>query len=116
MPGAHLFPGDFSRGLAKPLLNQNYDFIVATYSLHHLTDEQKVSLLHTLLERLNKDGRIMIGDVAFETRKELDQCRLEAKDEWDNEEIYFVIDELRKSFPQLSFTKISYCAGIISLP
>ena len=116
MPGAHLFPGDFSRGLAKPLLNQNYDFIVATYSLHHLTDEQKVSLLHTLLERLNQDGRILIGDVAFETRKELDQCRLEAKDEWDDEEIYFVIDELRKSFPQLSFTKISYCAGIISLP
>ena len=115
MPGAHLFPGDFTQGLAKPLLNQNYDYIVATYSLHHLTDEQKIPFLHTLLDRLNKDGKILIGDVAFETRKELEQCRLEAKDEWDDEEIYFVIDELQKSFPGLSFTRVSYCAGIITL-
>ena len=115
MPGAHLFPGDFTQGLAKPLLNQNYDYIVATYSLHHLTDEQKIPFLHTLLDRLNKDGKILIGDVAFETRKELEQCRLDAKDEWDDEEIYFVIDELQKSFPGLTFTQISYCAGILTL-
>ena len=115
MPGAHLFPGDFTQGLAKPLLNQNYDYIVATYSLHHLTDEQKIPFLHTLLDRLNKDGKILIGDVAFETRKELEQCRLDAKDEWDDEEIYFVIDELQKSFPGLTFTQISDCAGILTL-
>ena len=116
MPGAHLYQGDFTQGLADPLLDQDYDYIVATYSLHHMTDEQKVVFLHTLLKHLNEDGRVLIGDVAFETRKELDQCRLEAKDDWDNEEIYFVIDELRRSFPGLSFTQVSYCAGIISLP
>ena len=35
-------------------------------------------------------------------------------DEWDEEEIYFVVDELKKDLPQLTFTKISYCAGIIA--
>ena len=116
MPDAHLCQGDFSYGLAESLRNQSYDFIVATYSLHHLTDEQKVVFLCTLLDRLNDGGRILIGDVAFETRGQLDQCRLEAADEWDDEENYFVADELRRSFPELSFSQVSHCAGIISLP
>lgn len=116
MPEAHLYQGDFTQGLAEPLRNQKYDFITATYSLHHLTDEQKTAFIRTLLDRLNEDGKILIGDVAFENREKMDQCRLEAGDEWDDEEIYFVIDELRDSFPDLSFTQVSYCAGIISLP
>ena len=49
MPGAHLYQGDFSQGLVEALRNQSFDFIVATYSLHHLTDEQKVRFLHSLL-------------------------------------------------------------------
>ena len=30
MPDAHLYQGDFSEGLAEPLLKQRYDFILAT--------------------------------------------------------------------------------------
>ena len=116
MPAAQLCQGDFSKGLAEPLRNRRYDFIVATYSLHHLTDEQKTVFLCKLLDHLNEDGQILIGDVAFETREKLDRCRSEAADKWDDEEVYFVADELRKSFPKLSFTQISYCAGIITLP
>ncbi|MBO4471811.1 MAG: class I SAM-dependent methyltransferase [Clostridia bacterium] len=116
MPDAHLYQGDFSQGLAEPLLNQKYDFITATYSLHHLTDGQKVALINTLLNCLNEDGQILIGDVSFENREKMDQCRLEAGDEWDDEENYFVIDELRETYPGLSFRKVSYCAGILSLP
>ena len=116
MPNAHLYQGDFTQGLAEPLLNQNYDFILATYSLHHLTDEQKAVFLPALLDHLNENGQILIGDVAFETRKKLEQCKREAGDEWDDEEYYFVVDELRKSFPDLSYLQVSYCAGIISLP
>ena len=37
------------------------------------------------------------------------------KDEWDDDEIYFVVDELKKDFPTLAFSRISYCAGILSL-
>ena len=115
MPGSHLYQGDFTKGLAEPLRNQCYDFIVATYSLHHLTDEQKIPFLHTLRDCLNENGMILIGDVAFETRNKLNQCRQEAGDEWDDDEIYFVFDELRNAFPSLSFTQISYCAGILIL-
>jgi putative AdoMet-dependent methyltransferase len=52
MPEAHLFQGDFSQGLAEPLRGQSYDFIVATYSLHHLTDDQKLPVI---------SKRILIG-------------------------------------------------------
>lgn len=115
MPGAHLYQWDFTRGLAEPLEHQSYDFIVATYSLHHLKDEQKVEFLHSLYDHLNENGQILIGDVAFETREELDACRLASGDEWDDEEIYFVASELRSVFPSLSFTRVSYCAGIMTL-
>lgn len=115
MPEARLFQGDFTRGLAEPLMEQRYDFIVATYSLHHLSDEQKVSFLHMLQGLLSPGGQILIGDVAFESRSQLEQCRQENGDGWDDEEFYFVAEEMKKDFPAMTFTKISHCAGILSL-
>ena len=115
MPNAHLYQGDFTQGLVEPLLQQRYDFIVATYSLHHLTDEQKVSFLRMLRDHLNPGGQLLIGDVAFENRSQLEQCRKDVGDEWDDDEIYFVVDELKKYLPTLGFTRISYCAGVLSL-
>ena len=32
-----------------------------------------------------------------------------------NDEIYFVVEELRKDFPALSFTQMSDCAGVLML-
>ena len=61
MPNAKLFQGDFSNGLVEPLLQQKYDAIIATYSLHHLTDLQKVTFLKSLLMLLNEGGCIYIG-------------------------------------------------------
>lgn len=115
MPGAHLYAGDFSQGLVGPLRSGKYDFIVATYSLHHLTDEQKESFLRSLRKNLNEQGRILIGDIAFASRTELEQCRRGAGEEWDDDEIYFVADEWKERFPGLSFTRVSFCAGILSL-
>lgn len=115
MPNAHLFQADFSQGLAEPLSRNSYDFIIATYSLHHLTDDNKISLIQTAADLLNEGGAILIGDVAFANRQDLEQCREKAGEEWDDEEIYFVFDELRKTFPTMSFEQVSYCAGVLSL-
>ena len=115
MPGANLFQADFSHGLAEPLLRNSYDFIIATYSLHHLTDDKKISFIQTMTDLLSEDGAILIGDVAFANRRDLEQCREKAGEEWDDEEIYFVFDELQKVFPTMRFEQISYCAGLLSL-
>ena len=116
MPNAHLYQGDFTQGLVEPLLAQRYDFIVATYSLHHLTDEQKVCFLRMLRDHLNPGGQILIGDVAFENRSQLEQCQKDVGDEWDDDEIYFVVDELTREFPELGFKRISHCSGVLSIP
>ena len=80
---------DFTAGLAAPLKAQRYDAIIATYSLHHLSDVQKTDFLHSLLPLLKEGGRILIGDVAFPTRAALEACRAAAGDDWDDEESYF---------------------------
>lgn len=115
MPNAHLFQGDFSEGLVESLTREKYDAIVATYSLHHLTDPQKVSFLQSLLPLLRDHGCVYIGDVAFQTRAQLEQCMSAAGDEWDDEEIYFVFQELKPHFPTLEFEKMSDCAGLLTL-
>lgn len=115
MPDAHLYQGDFTTGLVEPLRDRRYDAIIATYALHHLTDAQKIVFLSALRGGLNENGKILIGDVAFETRSALNQCRQEAGAQWDDDEIYFVIEELKKDFPDLSFTQLSPCAGVLTI-
>lgn len=115
MPGASLFCGDFSKGLADEITANRFDAIVATYSLHHIPDADKPLFIRGLYALLNCGGTLLIGDVAFRTRAELEKCRAEAGDEWDDEEYYFVFDELESLLPGLGFKKISHCAGILSL-
>ena len=115
MPNARLFQGDFSNGLVEPLMQQKYDAIIATYSLHHLTDLQKVNFLQSLLSLLHEGGCIYIGDVAFETCAALQKCMEETGDEWDGDEIYFVYEELRAHFPSIQFKQMSDCAGLFTL-
>ena len=115
MPGAQLYQGDFSLGLVEELKHRQYDAIIATYSLHHLTDAQKVAFLRKLLPLLEEGGRIYIGDVAFATRADLAACRARAGDQWDEDEIYFVCEELQPHFPTLTFSRMSDCAGVLEL-
>ena len=115
MPHAKLYCGDFSHGLVEDLIQNKYDAIIATYSLHHLTDMHKVEFIDSLLPLLNDNGCIYIGDVAFNTREKLQECRELAGAKWDNEEIYFIFDELKKSFPKMKFEQLSHCAGVLFL-
>lgn len=48
--------------------------------------------------------------------KDMERCREEYTDEWDDDEIYFVAEEFKKVFPEMEFEKISFCGGVISIP
>ncbi len=113
MPNAKLFHGDFLAGLVNELTQNKYDAIIATYSLHHLPDIQKVSFLNSLLTLLKDDGCIYIGDIAFATRGEMEAYKAQVGNEWDDDEMYFVCDELKEHFPQIEFEQISCCAGVL---
>lgn len=116
MPNAKLVQGDFSKGMPEELKKQTYDAIIATYSLHHLKDEDKIKFLEELCLLLKEGGRIFVGDVAFDSRAELEICRTQSGDEWDVDEIYFVYDELKEKLAgKLQFEKMSHCAGVLVL-
>lgn len=48
MPEASLYCGNFTPGLKDELKKNKYDAIIATYSLHHLKDERKISFIREL--------------------------------------------------------------------
>ena len=116
MPGAKLYLGDFTHGLREELSRQRYDAIIATYSLHHMTTEQKVEFIGSLRQLLKNNGKIYIGDVIFRTEKDQLDCAEASGDVWDSDEIYFVVEEMENYFPgNLKFAKMSFCAGVIEI-
>ena len=56
--------------LAIPYLDHSFDFVVSSYALHHLTDEQKPLALEEMRRVLKPHGRICIADLMFENRAE----------------------------------------------
>lgn len=115
MPEAQLFQGDFSKGLVEELKHNKYDIIIATYSLHHLSDGQKLDLIKAMMPLLRAGGCLYIGDVMFETRTELERQKTLIGEEWDDDEFYFAVDELTKFIPQVKYEKFSFCAGLLSI-
>lgn len=118
MPKARLLQADITEGLPEPIASSFYDTIVSTYALHHLTDAEKTVFIETLLARLKPDGKIYIGDIAFRTRKDLAQCRLDSISYWDEDEFYFAYDEFKASISHIchsEFHPVSHCGSVIIL-
>lgn len=117
MPRARLVEADISKGLPVEFEGLDFDYVISSYALHHLVDEEKESLFQDLRGLLRKGGSIIVGDIAFRTRAELEASRKNYWDIWDDEEEYFVEEELRKSLEphSLNFTKISHCAGVFEI-
>lgn len=113
MPNANLIEWDISNGFPPDLLGKKYDSIISTYALHHLTDKEKGIFINNLIPLLKKDGKIFIGDIAFETREKLNACRQESIAYWDDDEFYFVYDEINSALKNAcEFYPISHCGGV----
>jgi putative AdoMet-dependent methyltransferase len=117
MPMAKLIPFDFTGELPKELENQSFDWIVGTYSIHHLSDEQKKTFIDDLMNHLVEDGMLVFGDVAFETDKEMIQTKERYQNRWDEDEFYLVFDRMVEMFPYytVNFMKVSFCSGVITI-
>ncbi len=117
MPDSFLIEADFSKGLPVEVKDKTFDFVVSTYAIHHLDNDQKVDLLGELKNLLNPGGKIIIGDVSFKTTLDLVKCKLEDNGQWDDDEIYIVFEEfedlLRKRGFNCTYTQLSNCAGVL---
>ena len=117
MPEARLIQWDFSKGLPEKIEKQGFDAVVCTYALHHLSDEAKAALLREMEKCVKPGGRILIGDIAFETAKMRGECRKAAGADWDEDEFYMAMDEMegRMVGAVYSYRQISKCAGILEI-
>ena len=93
------------------------------------SDAGKVTFIQSLLPLLREGGVIYIGDVAFDTRAELEACRAPSGDRWIMAYMYpcirekvnaptaeqLVYDELKRASPAMTFDRLSPCSGILSL-
>ncbi len=115
MPGARLAQHDLAHGLPENWADEGFDCIVCTYAIHHIPYAGQAALIEQLTRRLLPGGRLLIGDVAFETVKEMESCRARCGERWDDEECYPILESLRADFPGACFEKQSFCAGVFVL-
>ncbi|MCG7410402.1 MerR family transcriptional regulator [Paenibacillus sp. ACRRX] len=79
--------------MSLPLADEKFDFIMSTYALHHLTEEQKCIALDEMDRVLVPGGRIAIGDLMFETEQHRNEYMIRLKKEGKFEEITGILDE-----------------------
>lgn len=119
MPRAALFQADFTRDLPREALGGSYDFIVGTYSFHHVPPPQRPEFMARLAGLLTPRGRILIGDVMFPDAAAYEACRERFSAVWDQSEIYFTADEFTRQMKGIGllclFQPVSFCAGVLSV-
>ncbi len=100
-PSLRPIRADFSAGLPDGL-GGGFDAVTCTYAIHHLSTPQQARLLRECLGVLRPGGEVIVGDVAFETPRDLALCREQAADDWDEDENYPVAVALRAWFLTLA--------------
>lgn len=115
MPHAKLVAADYSMGMPLKFVGTDFDLIVSTYAFHHLDRYEKVRFLMDMLRQLKPGGKIIIGDLAFETRDEMKTFRRQNEDKWLYGDMYMIYEEALKDFPDAAWKRISRCAGIVTI-
>lgn len=118
-PKIKLRLGDF---LNIPYENNEFDVIVSTYAFHHLNDEEKGISIKEMLRVLKNNGKIVIGDLMFESEIEKQNViKTFTKDQIEEieDEYYSNIDFLKVEFKkynkELKVTKIDELVYIVAV-
>ena len=101
---------------------RKFDLIISSYALHHLTNNEKILFLQKAKEFLNKNGKIIIGDLMLSNRSEFEIV----KDKYKTrkpvyhsflEEFYWICDEIKsrlnQEFKNIEIYQISELSSIM---
>jgi putative AdoMet-dependent methyltransferase len=117
LPAARLVLHDL-RGKWPSELNRPFDRIVSAYVFHHFELDEKVRILGNLLPHLAPGGRMIIGDIAFPDVAALEEVKIAAGEEWEDE-FYWIVDKalaaLQKFNLKVEYVQVSSCGGIFTL-
>ncbi len=100
-----------------PLIQRKFDRVVSGYVLHEFDLDTKVHLLQRIASRhLTVGGRIVVGDIAFQSMDIRSEARSRWENRWDEHEHYWAADETQTACLaadlNLSFTQVSICGGV----
>ncbi len=117
MPNAMFICGTFQNSITK--LNDQYDFIIFNYSIHHLEYQVQIDLLLKIHKNLSSQGSIIIGDVSTLNREDMNKLHEKYDSIWDDEEYYPILDIYQKSdlknYYKISYNKINEVTGLFEL-
>ena len=119
MSGGIFYKFDFNNGIPNEIKDIKFDYIVSSYAIHHIDDKQKLNFIRELKGILKDKGIIVLADVAFKTRDALEKCKENVGNEWDDDEIYIVANEIESELNREGFVtdyvQISPCAGVLKI-
>ena len=119
MPKGKFYCYDFKSDLPKDLEGIKFDYIVSSYAIHHLDDEEKVNLILKLKGILKENGKIIIADISFKNHEDMLYCKNISENKWDNNEIYLIADKMVKRLTEsgliVRYAQISLCAGVLEI-
>jgi len=116
MPTAELIQWDLCKGMPPEIDGKKFDVIVSTYALHHFTDSEKLRLIPLIMKHLEEGGVFLIGDIGFETPADLEKCKSNHADIWDDDEFFFVLSELKPRLDcRVKHEQLSHCCVLIEL-
>jgi putative AdoMet-dependent methyltransferase len=93
-----------------------FDAVVSSYVLHEFDAPTKGTLLTRMAGLLEPNGRLVVGDISFETAAGLAAAQRRWERVWDKDEHYWVAEEmlplLKRLGFQASYRQVSFCAGV----
>lgn len=96
-----------------------FDAVVSAYVLHEFTLPLKREVLRKMAGVLEPTGRIVVGDISFETAAALGAAKRRWETVWDESEHYWVAEEMIPVLERAGFgvryRQISFCGGIYTL-
>lgn len=120
LPAATWLQADLLGSWPVQLGGQQFSLAVSGYVFHEFTDNQKLELIRNVFaEGLQSDGRLVIADIAFPNSAALEACRADWRNQWDDDEHYWIVDEMLEALQEQGihgeFTQVSFCAGVFGL-
>jgi putative AdoMet-dependent methyltransferase len=96
-----------------------FDAVVSGYVLHEFDLPTKHALLIRLAALLNPGGRVVIGDISFETLVAREAAQRRWRAVWDESEHYWVAEDALPSLQQAGFSadyrQLSFYAEVYTL-
>lgn len=86
----HFIKASFQEIIDKNLIQGNFDFIVSSLAIHHLTMDEKKALFRSIYSHLDTDGYFLNIDVVLAPTEALEQWYLLLWKEWIDERKAFL--------------------------